>query len=66
MTDLFRGKIVDVGPRELIIELSGSTEKIERFAELLRPFGIKELAHTGAIAMARGPKPGGEKRRNGK
>jgi acetolactate synthase-1/3 small subunit len=62
ITDLFRGKVVDVGPRELMLELSGGEDKIERFVELMRPYGIKELARTGTIAMARGPKPAGEKR----
>ena len=62
MTDLFRGKVVDVGPKELILEMSGSEEKVERFIELMRPFGIKELARTGRVSMARGPKVAGEKR----
>ena len=55
--ELFRGNAVDVGPKELILELSGAEEKIEAFIELMRPFGIKELARTGRIAMARGPRP---------
>jgi acetolactate synthase-1/3 small subunit len=62
MTDLFRGKVVDVGPKELILEMSGAEEKVERFIELMRPFGIKELARTGCVAMARGSKVAGEKR----
>ena len=61
LVDLFRGKVVDVGQRELILELSGTEDKIEAFVELLRPHGIKELARTGRIAMARGPKPAGDK-----
>ena len=61
--ELFRGRAVDVGPRELVLELSGTEDKIEAFIELMRPFGIKEVARTGRIAMARGPKPAGEKSR---
>jgi acetolactate synthase-1/3 small subunit len=62
-TELFRGRAVDVGPRELVLELSGTEDKIEAFIELMRPFGIKEVARTGRIAMARGPKPAGDKSR---
>ena len=53
---IFRGKIVDVGAKDVVIELSGQESKIEAFVELLRPYGIKELARTGSIAMARGAK----------
>ena len=65
LVELFRGKAVDVGPRELVLELSGGEEKVEAFIELLRPFGIKELARTGRIAMSRGAKPAGERPRRG-
>ncbi|HZL38179.1 MAG TPA: acetolactate synthase small subunit [Tepidisphaeraceae bacterium] len=51
---LFRGKVVDVAEQSLIVELAGTEEKIEAFIELVRPYGIKELARTGIIAMARG------------
>src|SRR4051812_1429623 len=51
---LFRGKVVDVGPESLMIELAGPEQKLEAFVDLMRPFGIKELARTGVIAMARG------------
>jgi acetolactate synthase-1/3 small subunit len=51
---LFRGKIVDVARQSLIVELAGTEDKIEALIELLRPYGIRELARTGAIAMARG------------
>ena len=53
---IFRGKIVDVGAKDVVIELSGQESKIDAFVELLRPYGIKELARTGSIAMARGAK----------
>ncbi len=65
IVELFRGKTVDVGPKELVLELTGAEDKIESFIELMRPYGIKELVRTGRIAMARGPKPAGEKSRKG-
>ena len=54
LTNLFRGHIVDVGPNTLVIQLAGEEEKIDAFIELIRPYGIKELARTGVIAMPRG------------
>jgi acetolactate synthase-1/3 small subunit len=51
---LFRAKVVDVGPTSLIVELAGTEEKIEAFIELVQPYGIRELARTGVIAMSRG------------
>lgn len=60
--ELFRGKIVDVGMRELIVEMAGAEDKINALITLLKPYGIKEIARAGRTAMARGPKPGGEKR----
>jgi acetolactate synthase-1/3 small subunit len=56
MTDIFRGKIVDVSPREYTIELTGDENKIKAVLELLRPLGIKEVARTGTIAMPRSKK----------
>ena len=54
MCDVFRARAVDVGPEALIVEITGTEEKIESLCELLRPFGILELVRTGRIAMARG------------
>ncbi|MEW6326222.1 MAG: acetolactate synthase small subunit [Thermodesulfobacteriota bacterium] len=56
MADIFRGKIVDVSPREYTIELTGDEKKIKAVLELLRPLGIKEVARTGTIAMPRSKK----------
>jgi acetolactate synthase-1/3 small subunit len=39
------------------VELAGTEEKIEKFVELMKPYGIRELARTGVIAMARGMQP---------
>ncbi|HYO09781.1 MAG TPA: acetolactate synthase small subunit [Tepidisphaeraceae bacterium] len=54
IVNLFRGRVVDVAKTSLMIEIAGTEEKIEALVELLKPFGIKELARTGVIAMARG------------
>jgi acetolactate synthase-1/3 small subunit len=54
VVNVFRGKVVDVAPDSVMVELAGPEEEIERFVELMRPYGIKELARTGVIAMARG------------
>jgi acetolactate synthase-1/3 small subunit len=57
LTEVFRGKIVDVSPDMLMIEIAGQERKIEAFVELMRPFGIVEMARTGRIAMVRGSQP---------
>jgi acetolactate synthase-1/3 small subunit len=54
IVNLFRGKVVDVSRDTLVIELSGTEEKIDAMVELLKPYGIKELHRSGVIAMARG------------
>lgn len=51
---LFRGRVVDVSRGSVIVEMSGTEQKIEALIELLAPYGIKELARTGVIGMARG------------
>lgn len=56
LTDIFRGRIVDVSGDAVMIEISGKEHKIEAFIDLMRPFGIHELVRTGRIAMVRGPK----------
>jgi acetolactate synthase-1/3 small subunit len=54
LVDIFRGRIVDVAASSVIIEVTGSAEKIDNFIELMRPFGIKELARSGVVALVRG------------
>jgi len=54
LVDIFRGRIVDVGHDEIMIEISGRESKIEAFIERMRPYGIRELVRTGRIAMVRG------------
>ena len=54
LAEIFRGRIVDVAPEEVIVEISGQEHKLEAFIDLMRPFGIVELVRTGRIAMVRG------------
>ena len=54
LTEVFRGRIVDVGPDNVLIEISGQERKVQAFIELMRKFGIVELVRTGRIAMVRG------------
>ncbi len=56
LADLFRANVVDVGHDQVMVELSGTEDKLEAFVELVRPFGIVELARTGLIAMPRSEK----------
>lgn len=53
LVDIFRGKIVDVSPNHLMIEISGRESKIEAFIEAMRPFGILEMVRTGRVALLR-------------
>lgn len=53
LVEIFRGRIVDVGHDEVMIEISGRETKVEAFIERMRPYGIKELVRTGRIAMVR-------------
>lgn len=54
LIDSFRGRLVDISPESLIVEVSGQEGKIEAFIELMRPYGIVETARTGRIALVRG------------
>ena len=57
IVEMFRGRIVDVSLGHLMVEISGREQKIEAFIELMRPYGIVELARTGRIALVRGGRP---------
>jgi acetolactate synthase-1/3 small subunit len=56
IVEIFRGRIVDISPRSYTIEITGDRDKIQAITELLRPFGIKEIARTGSLVVARSPK----------
>lgn len=53
ITDIFRAKIVDVQPKSLSIEITGAEDKVEKFIELMKPFGLLDLTRTGKIALPR-------------
>ena len=55
-TNIFRGRVIDVAPDSMIIEVTGDSEKVDAFIDLSRSFGIKEIARTGATALNRGGK----------
>ena len=52
--EIFRGKVVDVTKRSIIVEITGGTDKVEAFERMLRPFGLIEMMRTGEIAINRG------------
>jgi acetolactate synthase-1/3 small subunit len=54
LVDTFRARVVDVGLDTLMIEVTGTEEKVEGLVEVLRPFGILEMVRTGRVAMVRG------------
>jgi acetolactate synthase-1/3 small subunit len=54
VVEMFRGRVVDISLDSLMVEISGREGKIEAFIELMRPYGILELARTGRIALVRG------------
>jgi acetolactate synthase-1/3 small subunit len=54
LVEMFRGRVVDVTQDTLVVEVSGQEGKIEAFIDLMRPYGIIELARTGRIALVRG------------
>lgn len=64
ISDIFRGKIIDVSERTVTIEVTGQVEKIDAFQNLLAPYGIKELVRTGKIALSRGARSAAEMRGN--
>lgn len=53
IVNTFRGKVVDVSPKSMIVEVTGSKSKVDAMLELLRPFSIREVVRTGTIALAR-------------
>ncbi len=57
LTDVFRARVVDVDEESVVIEVTGTPEKIGKFEMVLRPYGILELVRTGVVAMARGHDP---------
>ena len=56
LADLFKARIINVSTTTLMLEATGEPDKLDKFLEVLRPFGIKEQARTGAVFMSRGAK----------
>src|ERR1700704_1710138 len=57
LVDVYRARIVDVSPESLVIETTGTEDKIDSLVEVLRPYGVIEMVRTGRVAMARGITP---------
>lgn len=57
IAEVFRARVVDVSPDALIFEITGGEDKIESLVDVLRPYGILEMARTGIVAMARAATP---------
>lgn len=53
LCDVFRARVVDVGPEALVAEITGTEDKIDGLVDVLKPFGILEMVRTGAVAMVR-------------
>ncbi|MFZ2241273.1 MAG: acetolactate synthase small subunit [Gordonia amarae] len=56
VVNLFRAKVIDVSTESLTIEATGTSEKLEALLRMLDPYGIREIAQSGAVALGRGPK----------
>ena len=56
LASVFRGRVVDVAPESLTIEITGAEDKIDGLLEVLRPYGVIEMVRTGIVAMRRGSK----------
>jgi acetolactate synthase I/III small subunit len=54
LVDVYRARVVDVGPESLVIETTGTEDKIDSLLDVLRPYGVIEMVRTGRIAMVRG------------
>ena len=58
LVDVYRARIVDVSPESLVIETTGTEDKIDSLLEVLRPYGVIEMVRTGRVEMARGRRAG--------
>ncbi len=54
--DIFRARVVDVSSESLMVEITGTSDKIDAFIDLMKPFGLREVARTGITALSRGAK----------
>jgi len=58
LCEVFEGKVVDISPKHVMLEITGPENKIDAFITVVRPYGIREVARTGRIAMLRGAREG--------
>ena len=65
IVDIFRGKIVDVAPQSITIEVTGTEDKVQGIMDLLREFGIREVVRSGKIAISRDKKTSARGRKEG-
>lgn len=56
LATVFKARVLDIASESIILELTGGEEKVDRFLELLSPFGLLEVVRTGIVAMRRGAK----------
>ena len=61
LVDTFRARVVDVGLDSLMVEVTGTEDKVDGLVDVLRPYGIVEMVRTGRVAMARGKSGNGHK-----
>jgi acetolactate synthase-1/3 small subunit len=54
--DIFRARVVDVSSESLMMEITGTTDKVDAFIDIMKPFGVREIARTGVTALSRGAK----------
>jgi acetolactate synthase-1/3 small subunit len=56
IVNLFRAKVIDVSPESITVEATGTPDKLEALLKMLDPYGIREIAQSGIVALGRGPK----------
>ena len=57
LADIFRARVIDSTIESFVFEMTGSTEKLDAFINLMAPLGLKDISRTGVVAIARGEKP---------
>lgn len=57
LVEMFKGKVVDIGPKFVMVELADSEDKLEAFIDACKPYGIKNMVRTGTVAMGRLSQP---------
>ena len=56
IADIFRARVVDSSHQHFVFEMTGSSEKLDVFIDMMRPLGLVDVSRTGVVAIARGPK----------